>query len=622
MLEMASVSWKNFLSYGDYVTNLDLSNLGQCLITGEVLDEDDKEAFDGSVSSRIRKSNGAGKSTIPSVIQWVLFGRTMHGPNPGDAIVNWFTGKDCWGQITFKNGDSITRTRNTQGHNELIVVRDGDETKSTAETLSTAQAQQVQLVKTFGLDWEIFCGSTFFSQYGLPWMEMADQTRKKALERLLHVDRFSYYSRVAKAKSDKLDAEVHKLNGQKETLEREIGRLEQETIRLKEASAKFDTSRATRQEAAKQAALEEFEKRDAIQLPDLDKLKSKWDIIRQIGEKIESQRAEARAVLDESNSLDSSISHHTSNADAMERKIRLWKEKGGKICTACEQEVPHQHVDGKIEPLQEYVTTERKIADEITSKQNGLKTKYQQLIAAVKAAEQVVTQKRPAMTMRDAQAIHDQWRAHDREGKRQEKLIQTILEEENPHEISAQNTERRIQECHSNITKITGDVQRQEVHNRHYSYVARAYTDRNKIKSFVFREHVPFINSRLRHYLDVFGLDIHIELTDALGINSNLWNYKYESGGERKRTDVAFMLATFDFHEHMYGRQSNVLVLDEVDGRLDDDGIDSLINVIKNDLSNRVETIFIISHRNMMHDTFPREIKVTRKNRFSSLELV
>jgi DNA repair exonuclease SbcCD ATPase subunit len=101
-----------------------------------------------------------------------------------------------------------------------------------------------------------------------------------------------------------------------------------------------------------------------------------------------------------------------------------------------------------------------------------------------------------------------------------------------------------------------------------------------------------------------------------------MWGYEFESGGERKRTDVAFMLAMFDFHEQMYGRQCNVLVLDEVDGRMDDDGIDSLISIIKNDLASRVETVLIISHRNMMFDTFEREIKVTRKERYSYLNLL
>jgi chromosome segregation ATPase len=62
--------------------------------------------------------------------------------------------------------------------------------------------------------------------------------------------------------------------------------------------------------------------------------------------------------------------------------------------------------------------------------------------------------------------------------------------------------------------------------------------------------------------------------------------------------------------------------MDEVDGRLDDDGIEALINIIKTDLAHRVESILLISHRNMMFDTFSREMRVTRHGRFSKLEVV
>jgi DNA repair exonuclease SbcCD ATPase subunit len=172
------------------------------------------------------------------------------------------------------------------------------------------------------------------------------------------------------------------------------------------------------------------------------------------------------------------------------------------------------------------------------------------------------------------------------------------------------------------MATINKDVEYYESLNRHCSYIGKSYTDRSRIKSYVFAEHVPFINSRLNHYLDVFGLDVKIELTDSLGVTSNFWSYDFQSGGERKRTDVAFMLAAFDFHEQVYGRQCNVLVLDEVDGRLDDDGIDSLTNIIKNELANRVETILIVSHRDLMKDVFSKEIKVTRNNRFSTLVVI
>jgi DNA repair exonuclease SbcCD ATPase subunit len=179
-----------------------------------------------------------------------------------------------------------------------------------------------------------------------------------------------------------------------------------------------------------------------------------------------------------------------------------------------------------------------------------------------------------------------------------------------------------IAQCETELVVIEREIERYESLNRHCAYIGNAYTDRRKIKSFVFAEHVPFINSRLNHYLDVFGLDVKIELTESLGVTSNFWSYDFQSGGERKRTDVAFMLAAFDFHEQVYGRQCNILVLDEVDGRLDDDGIDSLINIIKNELANRVETILIVSHRDLMKDVFSREIKVTRNSRFSTLEVI
>jgi len=47
MLELKSVEWRNFMSYGDYDNTIDLTSLGQCLITGEVLGED-KAVFDES----------------------------------------------------------------------------------------------------------------------------------------------------------------------------------------------------------------------------------------------------------------------------------------------------------------------------------------------------------------------------------------------------------------------------------------------------------------------------------------------------------------------------------------------------------------------------------------------
>lgn len=597
MLEIQNVEWRNFMSYGDYDNFLDLSSLGQCLVTGEVIGSD-KDVFSDSIVAEKKKSNGAGKSTIPNVILWTLFGRTMHSYSPGDKIVNWFTGKDCRCKITFKSGDEIIRTRNTSGKNELIYTRNGDMHTLTSDTLSTAKAQQAELNRAFNLDWDLFCGSVFFNQYSKPWMEMADQTRKKAIERALHVDRFSYYSKIAKGKCDKIDTEVQNARDQIQIVNDEITRLTAEITRIAESSRGFETKQRERQAEALRNAVLEKQKRDGIDLPDIDQLKKKWSIIDQIKKRIRDMENEVTL-------LNRQIASFEGMETSLKQRIKTWVVKSGKICGACEQDVPKSHTDTKIKPIQAEL-------DQTSAELDTKKSELQSLTEKIVQVRQLLQEKAPDQTIFEADEIHKQWKRHDGEITRLKKLAESIMQEENPHEKTLADVKNRIDQRKAKLPKLEKEIERIDYLNTHYGYIYKAWNDRGKIKSFVFQDHIPFINSRLKHYLDVFGLDVQIELTTALGITSNMWGYQFESGGERKRTDVAFMLAMFDFHEEMYGRQCNVLVLDEVDGRLDDDGIDSLINVIKNDLAPKVETIIVISHRNLMYDTFPTEIHVKR----------
>lgn len=607
MLELKSITWQNFLSYGDYPTTLELTNLGQCLITGEVLDDDDKETLDNSSHTILKKSNGAGKSTIPSVIQWVLFGRTMHSKNPGNNVVNWHTGKDCWAKLEFKNGDSITRTRNTDGKNELIYYKDGDEKRLTSDTLSTLTLQQQQLNNDFGLDWELFCGSVFFNQYGKPWMEMADVSRKKAIERILHVDRFTYYAKAAKDKCENLDKLVEKIGSNIVSLKGDLSRYDEELVRIKQASENYESNKTDRINRIKDQIKEEMKKRDILELPDLEKLKVKWDLVDKIKQKIDEKRKEL-------NNLNMKISEKAGDIRSLETKIDLWIKKSGKMCTNCEQNIDCVHTDNKMEPLKDEL---KKKKDEI----DAFRSEVTSLDSVISSTEKILVDRTPPMTMRDAKSIHDQYKTICDNIDRMMKTIASIQKEENPHTTSIEEIDTKKKNANDRITTMEAEYNRSELLNKHYHYVYKAYNDRQKIKSYVFREHIPFINSRLKHYMDTFGLDVKISLTESLGVESNMWGYEFESGGERKRTDVAFMLAMFDFHEQMYGRQCNIMVLDEVDGRMDDDGIDSLISVIKNDLASRVETILVISHRNLMFDTFPKEIKVTRTKRQSELQV-
>lgn len=597
MLEIKCITWRNFMSYGDYESHIELAELGQCLITGRVEDDDEAKS----------RSNGAGKSTIPNVIQWVLFGRTMHSHNPGDNVINYQTGKDCWAKIEFKNGDYIIRSRKVSGENELIFGREGDETKFTSATLSTSKNQQLQLNKKFGLDYELFCASVFFNQYNKPWMEMADATRKKALERILHVDKFSSYAQVAKSKIEVTERSVDTIRNQIASDNRRLAQLQTDKADAEENHKKFEEVRSDKSKKFAELADAEQMALDAIAIPDLAKLKAKWDLIAQVEERISKMRTEYNGLITEQSYLVGQLQN-------VEAQVKLWKAKSGKVCGSCSQEVNANHVCAQLDPM-----TEKK--DKISTDIAASKSKSDQLEKKIADAKEAVAQKKPAMTILDAQSvINDVGRRKQRIDKlRQDAKM--ALDEANVYDGMITKFDEQMAKLTAEIQTKNVKIEKLNVIQQHYQYIYKSYNDRNKIKGYVFREHVPYINDRLKYYFEIFGLDINIKLTDALSIESNMWGYEFQSGGERKRTDVAFMLATFDFHERMYGRQCNIMVLDEVDGRMDNDGIDALIGIIKGELSTKVETVLVISHRDLMFDTFDKEIKVVRKERFSYLDV-
>ena len=606
MLELKSIEWQNFLSYGDYPTKIDLDDLGQCLIIGEVIDD---EAVSSSASlSSIRKSNGAGKSTIPNAIQWALFGRTMHSRAPGDNVVNYFTGKDCYAKLIFKNGDMILRTRKTDGINELLYMKDGDETRLTADTVSTTAAQQTKLNKAFNLDWEIFCGSVFFNQYGKPWMEMADATRKKAIERVLHVDRLSFYSQAAKSRCDSLDSTVEKIVMQVSNIQSNIQLYSKEKDRCIIAKDQFETNKQTRIQEALEYAKQTRQDADTIDVPDAEAIRKRWELVNKI-------RAKISELQDDLSNISTEIGRLSGDIRSLSDRCENWKKKSGKTCVMCEQEVNHEHTASKIEPIVTELTEKKQEYDKLYQKRDKLKS-------TIEATKSTLESKQPSITVAEVERIKANKNKLLKEADRYLQQAEKIRLERNPHEEAISGYDSKIAEAEQKLKEVNINKTRSEYLNKHLHYIHKAYNDRSKIKGYIFREHLPYINSRLQYYLEIFDLDIKIELTDSLGISSNMWGYEYESGGERKRTDVAFMLAMFDFHEQIYGRQCNVLVMDEVDGRLDDDGIEALINIIKTDLSHRVESILMISHRNMMFDTFSKELRVTRHGRFSKLEVI
>jgi hypothetical protein len=357
--------------------------------------------------------------------------------------------------------------------------------------------------------------------------------------------------------------------------------------------------------------------------------------------------------------------------------IKKWLAKSGKMCVECERELPPEYANSKIDgpksikdaAEREVLKLQKDIGDHeakiakinkqiekieaeaeaaisavsaksaatiaaidkqleesiasanatAASTKTELQAKKTQLEQLIKATKSKLATTKPDITVNEANATNSQRDTLLDSMHQALKDAEDIAVEKNTHAKSILELGQAIKKNEDQIKTEQKDLATYDIILIHLLYIQKAYSDRRKIKSYLISRHQPYFNSRLHHYLDLFGLDIKVSLTDSLGVESNLWGYDFQSGGERGRTDLAFMFAVFDLHQGIHGPQCNILVLDEPEKALDESGRQMLISVIKDDLATRFESIFIISHSDCFHDVFPHQITVERTDRFSHI---
>ena len=225
------------------------------------------------------------------------------------------------------------------------------------------------------------------------------------------------------------------------------------------------------------------------------------------------------------------------------------------------------------------------------------------------------------------QQINDIIERKEKEREKSKQTAQSIKAEQNPYKIIGETLSTELGNLKTLRQSAEHQVGLSNILIRHIDYIRSAYADRKKIRAFVLSRLIPFFNQRIKYYLDTLECDFPIEFNVFLQTKSDKWPYELWSGGERKRIDMAIQFAIYDLHQSIYGLQSNVLVLDEVDGRLDADGVNVFANLIFKDFAetnkiDRPNTVLVISHKNELRDIFPTKIMVSKRDDLSYIEEV
>ena len=151
MIEFLNISIRNFLSYGNNTTVIQLHRPGTTLIMGENLDR----------TEHGREGNGAGKSSILNAIVYALYDRPISPDIPKDSLINNINKRNMEVSILFKIGANeyiVRRERKTKNGNNVYLIVNGQD-----KTPDSAAKTNIEIERIIGMPFEMFVRIVVFS---------------------------------------------------------------------------------------------------------------------------------------------------------------------------------------------------------------------------------------------------------------------------------------------------------------------------------------------------------------------------------------------------------------------------------------------------------------------------
>lgn len=208
------------------------------------------------------------------------------------------------------------------------------------------------------------------------------------------------------------------------------------------------------------------------------------------------------------------------------------------------------------------------------------------------------------------------------------------LSQDNPYDSIISKYKVEQEDYKSEITEYEDSIQDKLDEQDCLLFWQKAYSNQG-IKSFVLDDITPFLNKRVNKYLSkLTSGHIEVKFNTQSTLKSGETREKFSieisnqdggkeysanSGGERKRIDLAINLALQDLVASRSNKRINIAMFDEVFDALDETGVEQVIELLQ-ELSKEKSSIFVISHNDHLKSYFTNIITVTKKDGFSTIE--
>ena len=570
MIIFKTLSYKNFLSTGNYKTTIDLIKNNNTLVSGD---------------------NGAGKSTMLDAITFALFGKSFRGINL-PLLVNSINERDCEVEIEFSLGRDEYKIIRGIKPKKFEIYKNGEMVDQDSKSKDYQKILEEQILK---MTYKSFCQVVILgSSNYVPFMKLSTKDRRLVVENLLDIDVFSVMNTLVR------------------------GRLQMAKEYIKDIDYKIELTKE--KVDAKQRLITTLEKKssDNIEKYKLDIEESKTQIA-ELQKEIEKHQSNIEKLLQDVEYKDKlssellkseSVEKQLKNKiKEIEKNIKFYQEND--TCPSCKQNIDDTH---KEEVFKEKGDKKKEIKESINTLADSIKnieTKLNNIngiLEDIQKIEREVSQKQNQISASN-QYI----------GKLQNDIQ------------SVQSESTDVQDAKDELNKLIGEGKthvedrKEKIEDKHYYEIASMLLKDSGIKAKIIKHYLPIMNQLINKYLGDMDFFCKFTLDETFvetikSRHRDEFTYHSFSEGERLRIDLSLLLAWREVARLKNSVNCNLLILDEVfDSSLDAVGTEEFLKLLKT-FGNRAN-VFVISHKSdTMTDKFDEHIVFEKKNNFSKIK--
>ena len=568
MINFKKIRYKNFLSTGNNFTEIDFQAHHTNLVVG---------------------TNGAGKSTMLDALTFVLFNKPFRKINK-PQLVNTVNERDCLVEIEFEVNSRSYLVRRGIKPNVFDIELNGNLLHKEADDRANQKILEENILKVNYKSFTqiVILGSSTF----VPFMQLTTANRREVIEDLLDIRIFSAMNGLIKDRIRTQKEQIKSLDVKRKNVKEKIDMQKSFIDELENRGKQsIDENKNKIDNLMKEA--EVFLRENSALEEDVFKFTKEQQIVTDAGDK-----------LVKLNNLRGKLSQ---KVGTITKEHKFFSENT--VCPTCGQDIEEDFRVNRISDAQD--------------KAKELKKGYEELESTIKF-EQERERQFNALSQEITKLTHDISQNNTRINLNQRQIrdleneIQTTTSN-----LQNRNTEHeKLEEFRESLQRTIENLSDRKQEIVHYDFAYSLLKD-DGVKTKIIKKYLPFINQQVNRYLQLMDFYINFQLDGEFNetVESPIhehFSYSSFSEGEKMRIDLALLFTWREVARVKNSVNTNLLIMDEVfDSSLDGFGTEEFLKIIRYVVKDA--NIFVISHKDSLHDKFESVLKFDKVKGFSRM---